>query len=97
MKIAIASDGKDLNSNVSTQAGRAPYILVFENKEILEVIKNPFAKGSGGAGFSVAYMLAEKNVEKFIAGKIGGNMQSAFKEKGIKFEEENNKKINEII
>ena len=65
--------------------------------KLIETIKNPFAAGSGGAGFSVAYMLAEKKVNLVIAGKVGGNMVSALKEKGIEFKEESNKKVNEMI
>ena len=97
MKTAIASEGKDIESNVSERGGRAPYYLIFENKKLVEVIKNPFATGGGGAGFSVAYMLADKNVNLLIAGKIGVNMEYALKEKEIKFKEESGKKINEVI
>lgn len=85
MKIAVASEGKDIKSEVSEKGGRAPYYLVFENENIIETIKNPFAAGSGGAGFSVAHMLSEKNVNIVFAGKIGGNMESALKNKGIDF------------
>ncbi len=95
--IAIASEGKDENSEISSRGGRAPYYLIFENKKLIETIKNPFATGSGGAGFSVAYMLAEKKVDLVIAGKVGGNMVSALKEKGIEFQEESNKKVKELI
>jgi len=87
MKIAIASEGKEINSEISSRGGRAPYYLIFENKKLIETIKNPFATGSGGAGFSVAYMLADKKVNLVMAGKVGGNMVSALKEKGIKFKE----------
>ena len=97
MKIAIASEGKDENSEISSKGGRAPYYLIFENKKLIEIIKNPFATGSGGAGFSVAYMLAEKKVNLVVAGKVGGNMVSALKEKGIEFQEKSQKKIKEII
>jgi len=97
MKIVIASEGKDENSEISQRGGRAPYYLIFEDKKIIEVIKNPFATGSGGAGFSVAYMLADKKVNLVIAGKFGGNMESALKEKGIKFKEESGKKVKEVI
>jgi predicted Fe-Mo cluster-binding NifX family protein len=91
VKIAIASEGKDENSEISSRGGRAPYYLIFEDKKLIESIKNPFATGSGGAGFSVAYMLADKKVNLVIAGKVGGNMVSALKEKGIKFQEESGK------
>ncbi len=91
MKIAIASEGKDLNSEISEKGGRAPYYLILENKKIVEVVKNVFAVGGGGAGFSVAYMLAEKKVNLVIAGKVGGNMISALKDKGIEFKESSGK------
>lgn len=95
MKIAIASEGKDEDSEISSRGGRAPYYLIFEDKKLIETIKNPFSAGSGGAGFSVAYMLAEKKVDLVVAGKVGGNMVSALKEKGIEFKEESGK-INEF-
>jgi len=97
VKIAIASEGKDEDSEISSRGGRAPYYLIFEDKKIIETIKNPFASGSGGAGFSVAYMLADKKVDLVVAGKVGGNMVSALKEKGIGFKEESGKKVNEVI
>ncbi len=96
MKIAIASEGKNEDSGISQQGGRAPYYLIFEDKKLIETIKNPFATGGGGAGFSVAYMLADKNVNLVIAGKIGGNMQTALKEKKIAFEEKEGK-IPEVL
>lgn len=97
MKIAIASEGKDEDSMMSEKGGRAPYYLIFEDKKIIEVIKNPFAMGSGGAGFSVAYMMADKKVNLVIAGKLGKNMESALKEKGTNFREESKNKVKEII
>ena len=97
MKIAIASEGKTQDSEISSKGGRAPYYLIFEDKKLIESIKNPFATGGGGAGFSVAYMLADKKVNLVIAGKFGGNMESALKEKGIKFKEESGKKVEEVL
>ena len=97
MKIAIASEGKNEDSEISQRGGRAPYYLIFEDKKLIESIKNPFATGSGGAGFSVAYMLADKKVDLVVAGKVGGNMVSALKEKGIKFKEESGKKVKDIV
>jgi len=97
MKVAVASEGKEINSEISLRGGRAPYYLIFKDKKLIEVIKNPFAIGGGGAGFSVAYMLAEKRVDLVVIGNIGGNMKSALREKGIKFKQVTGKKINEII
>jgi predicted Fe-Mo cluster-binding NifX family protein len=97
MKIAIASEGKEIESEVSSRGGRAPYYLIFKKKKLLETIKNPFAVGSGGAGWSVAYMLAERKVELVIAGQIGKNMEIALKEKEIKFKEKPGKKVKELL
>ena len=95
-KIAIASEGKTRESRISDRAGRAPYYLVFENRKLTEIIKNPFAFGGGGAGWSIAYMLAEKNIDMVIAGNLGFNMQTALKQKNIKYNE-SNKRVKEVV
>ncbi len=89
MKIAVATEDKDVNALVSERAGRAPYYLIFEisdgKTKLLEIIDNPFKMGSGGAGFSVAKMLADKNVDIIIAGKFGPNMEMAMNERKVKY------------
>lgn len=87
MKIAIASSGKSEDSEVSSVAGRAPYFLIYENKKLIKAIKNVFAIGGGGAGFSVAKMLADQGVKKIVAGHFGEKMLGALEERGIKKEE----------
>ena len=85
MKISIATNGKDIDSPISELGGRAPFYLIFENGILLEAIKNPFVAGSGGAGFSVAYMLAEKGVSEVVAGEIGNNMKLALEDRDLNF------------
>jgi len=82
MKIAIASIGKDIEAEVSSVGGRSPYYLIFENKELVEVVKNPFIVG-GGAGFGIAKLLGDKNVKRVISGGFGGNMAGTLEERGI--------------
>jgi predicted Fe-Mo cluster-binding NifX family protein len=94
MKIAVAASGKEINSEVSPMGGKAPYYLILEDEMFLESIKNPFIKGSGGAGFSIAYMLAGKGVDAVIAGRMGDNMKTALKEGNIKFAEEGDRARN---
>ena len=91
MKIAIASEGKDENSEISSRGARAPFYLVFEKEKLVEVIKNPFVVGGGGAGWSVAHMLADKKVDLVIAERIGPNMEIALKEKELKSKEASGK------
>ncbi len=88
MKIAIASQGAEENAEINEQGARAPYFLIFNEKgELLEAMKNPFAVGGGGAGFSVAKAMADKGVDVFVAGSIGGNMTSALEERSVKYYE----------
>ncbi len=87
MKIAIGSIKEDLSGEISTKGGRAPYFLIVgDNNELLEVVKNPFAVGGGGAGISVAKMLADKDVDKIVVGEVGKNMEDALLERGLEFE-----------
>ena len=85
MKIAIAVEKNSIESNVSSAVGRAPYYLLFENNELIKEIKNPFAVGGGGAGFSVIQMLSNDNVEIIIGGKFGDNIITALKEKNMNY------------
>lgn len=87
MKIAISSEDEDENSKVSRTSGRAPFYLIYDESKLVKTIKNPFRIGGGGAGFSVAQMLADENVDLVISGNFGGNMISALKEKGIDYKE----------
>ncbi len=86
MKIAVASTEKHEDSTISDRAGRAPYYLIFDDsKKLLEAIDNPFSFGGGGAGFSVAKMLADKNIHMVIAEKFGPKMSGALEERGVDF------------
>ena len=97
MKVAIAADGKDENAMISERAARAPYILIFEDKKLIKAIRNPFAFGGGGAGFSVAYMLANEKIDLFIAGRIGPNMAMALKEKSIAMKTFPGKTVKQVL
>ncbi|MBN2093888.1 MAG: NifB/NifX family molybdenum-iron cluster-binding protein [Candidatus Zambryskibacteria bacterium] len=87
MKIAVASLEKNINSEISSQTGRSPYFLIFEEGELIEVWKNVFSMGGGGAGLSVAKIMFEKGVNKIIGGNIGENVAQALENKNITFEE----------
>ena len=85
MKIAISSDGKDINGLVAEVFGRCPYFLIVEisakggsasggdDKTIkeFEVAENTSVNQTTGAGISVAQMIAGKNVNAVITGNIG--------------------------
>ena len=86
MLIAIASTKDSLEGEISDKGARAPYFLIIKDLTLINVISNPFASGSGGAGFSVAKLLEQNNVEKFVAFEVGDNMLGALQEKNIEFE-----------
>jgi len=86
--IAVAADGMSEGGDVSAKGARAPYYLLYGAEgNFSESVPNPFAVGGGGAGFSVAKMLADLSVGTFVAGEIGGNMTDALAERGIRFVE----------
>lgn len=86
MKIAVASEDKNENGTVSDRAGRATYYLIFDGrKKLLETIKNPFSMGGGGAGFSVAKMLADMEVTDVFAVKFGPNMGGTLDDRNVKY------------
>lgn len=89
MKIAIAVNNKDQNSQISEKAGRALYYLVFNEKgESMEEISNPFLEERGGAGVATAEMLANKGISVVIAGDFGRKMIDALEDRDIKYYEE---------
>ncbi|MFK7780449.1 MAG: NifB/NifX family molybdenum-iron cluster-binding protein [Candidatus Gracilibacteria bacterium] len=86
MKTIIASLKEGENYEIAENAARAPYFVVLNGEEYEKTIKNPFTHG-GGAGFAVAELLKDEGCEKFIAGKIGGNMKGQLDEFKITYEE----------
>ena len=96
MKIAIASEGNSVGSLVSSIGGRAPYYLFFENGVLINSIKNPFLSG-GGAGFSVASLLADETVDLVICQEFGEKMIGALEEKSIQCETVDNMTVEEAL
>ena len=85
-KIAIASEGDTIESQVENQGGRSSWFLFFDGKgELLEAIENPYKQEGGGAGVSCADFLAEKGVTVFVAGKVGNKMKAALENSSIAF------------
>ena len=88
MKLAVATESKQLTSTVSTLAGRSPYYLIFDSTgKLIEVVENPYKDVRGGAGTSIAHYLAEKGVTTIIAETFGNKMINAMKSKGITYYE----------
>lgn len=88
MKIAVSSNGKDLNAMVDARFGRCPYFIIaeIEGNEIkgFEVIENQSASAFRGAGIQAAQTVANKGVEAVITGNMGPNAFSVLSQTGIK-------------
>ena len=87
MRIAVSSDEKEVESEISMVSGRAKYYLIFEDNKLVKTLSNPFRIGGGGAGFGVAQMLEDENVDLVISGKIGENMKRALDDRKMKYKE----------
>ena len=85
MKIAIATEGKTLDSLVNTRFGRCPYFLIIDSEsEEFKVIKNIAGQAFQGAGVSTAQMIVNKGIKAVIAGNFGPNAVNVLKNSGVK-------------
>ena len=84
--IAVASDGDNLNSNISTQASRCNYYVFIDEKgKILEILQNPHKDIKGGASSKLIEMLNRKNVSHFIASNFGEKLIMSLGSNNIKY------------
>ena len=58
VKIAVASDSKDVMSSISNKAGKCPYYLIFDlTGELMEVVGNPYKDAQRQAGPQTASLI----------------------------------------
>ena len=73
MKIAVTSQGTDLDSQVDPRFGRAAYILIVDTEtfefEVLDNKEN--ANALKGAGIQAASMVSERGAEVLLTGFCG--------------------------
>ena len=83
-KIAVAASDKIPGASVSSQAGRSPFFLLFDEKgKLTETITNPY-KEAGSSGIAVADFLAGKGVTIVVAEGFGDRIVQVMKGKGIR-------------
>jgi len=74
LKIAITTEGIDLNSNISPVFGRSPYIIMvnLDDSNIISwtVIENP-ARFEKGAGNMTSHFLVNQGIDILISGEMG--------------------------
>ncbi len=75
MKIAVSSNGKELESNVSEVFGRCSYFLIVDIQDnaikSFEAIENNTSGQKGSIGITTAQIVANKGVDAVITGNMG--------------------------
>ncbi len=73
MRIAVASEGRELTDPVTHQFGRAPYFIIYDtNSETFETVPNvENAEAAHGAGIQAAQLVVRQNVQTVVSGEIG--------------------------
>jgi predicted Fe-Mo cluster-binding NifX family protein len=88
MKIAVTSEGEELQSKVDQRFGRSLNFLIFEieGEKIQEftVVKNEGAIQGHGAGIRAAEQIGKLNVDIVITGQLGPNATNVLKKMNIK-------------
>ena len=85
-KIAVASEGETMESQVGSQGARCPWFLFFDGEgELTETLENPYKEKRGGAGTSCAKLLSDNDVTIFVAGFVGEKMAGALEQYDITF------------
>lgn len=84
MKIIVPSDGKDMQSQVSTVLGRAPYFIVVDSDTMsYECIDNPATQAAGGAGIVAAQAILETGADIVITYQCGKNAADVLEQGNI--------------
>ncbi|MDZ7759055.1 MAG: NifB/NifX family molybdenum-iron cluster-binding protein [Desulfovermiculus sp.] len=85
MKIAVSSQGQDLNSALDPRFGRAAGFIVYDNESgAYEYVSNhQNLQAMQGAGIQTAQNVAQTGVKAVISGHVGPKAFSALQAGGI--------------
>ncbi len=99
MKIAVTSQGKDLEAEVDPRFGRAAYIIIVDtDTKEFEVIDNDDNKNAfKGAGIQAAANIANKGAKVLLTGFCGPNAFKTLDAAGVKVANNATGTINQVI
>jgi predicted Fe-Mo cluster-binding NifX family protein len=84
MKIAVSSNGKDLDALIDPRFGRCAYFLIIETDDMsFEVFDNQSISLGGGAGIQSAQFISSKGAKAVITGNCGPNAVKTLAAAGI--------------
>lgn len=85
MKIAIPSEGKELNSAVCQSFGRTSTFLIVDTDTLkFEALDNEAAAAQGGAGIKAAQAVADSGAQAVVTFRCGANAAQVLKAADIK-------------
>ena len=86
MKIAVSSQGTDLDSQIDPRFGRAAYLLIIDTvSSEIEVIDNAENLNAfKGAGIQAAAMVSDSGAEILLTGFCGPNAFKTLQAAGVK-------------
>ncbi|MCG6879202.1 MAG: NifB/NifX family molybdenum-iron cluster-binding protein [Deltaproteobacteria bacterium] len=84
MKIAVSSNGNNLDSLIDPRFGRCAYFLLVDTGDMnFKAFDNESIALGGGAGIRAAQFVASKGAEIILTGHVGPNAVKALKAAGI--------------
>ncbi len=84
MKVAVASQGDNLDAQMDSRFGRCAYFVVVDTDTMeFEAIENTAAQQSSGAGSAAAQMVGETSAEAIVGTNYGPNAAQALQAGGI--------------
>jgi predicted Fe-Mo cluster-binding NifX family protein len=84
MKIAVSSQGKNLESPLDPRFGRCAYFLIVETDDMsFEAFNNENMSLGGGAGIQSAQFVASKGVKAILTGYCGPNATRTLSAAGV--------------
>ena len=79
MKVAITSDGNNLDSKLDSRFGRCSFFAIYDTEtKHLEFLPNPNKESMEGAGPASAQFVASEGAQKVISGEFGYKVKSIF-------------------
>lgn len=79
MKIAITSEGNNLNSKLDIRFGRCSFFAIYDTEtKNSEFLPNLNKESMEGAGPASTQFIASKGVQKVISGEFGNKVKSIF-------------------
>ena len=98
MKIAVSSQGKDLESLLDPRFGRCAYFLIVETDDMsFEAFNNENMSMGGGAGIQSAQFVASKGVKAILTGYCGPNATRTLSAAGVELYVDQTGTVKEII